>query len=314
MGGYKLKTALLFSGQGSQYKGMLQDHFDTLAEAKQKLEKANDILGYDITDIMFDMESNRLTETRYTQPAIYLHSTLAFDYAKNVLEFDTVAGHSIGEYAALYAAGVIGWADGLKLVSKRGELMFGSGEKRPGTMFAVVGLEDEKVTEVCESLTNDGNIVVAANFNSPGQVVVSGDKDYLKENSIKFKEAGAKLVKELNVSGAFHSPLLEDAQKELASAIEGIEFSEPKVPIYQNVSAKGETDINAIQKNLTSQLTGSVRWTESLKNMQQDGIQEFIEIGPGKVLQGLVKRTLEGDISINGLDKHEDILRLSEEN
>jgi [acyl-carrier-protein] S-malonyltransferase len=303
------KQALLFSGQGSQYKGMFSDYADTLKVAKEKLEQADDLLGYKISEIMFDLDSDRITETRYTQPAIYIHSTLAYDYVKNELTPHGAGGHSIGEYAALYAAGVLDWETGLKLVSKRGQLMFDSGKSKPGTMFAVVGAKDDAVIEVAERLTESGNgkVVVAANFNSPGQIVVSGDKEYLIENASRFKEAGAKIVKELNVSGAFHSPLLKNAQDELQSIINTIEFSDSTIPVYQNVDAKPHTNSSEIKENLIKQLTGSVLWSQSLSNMEADGFSSYVEIGPGKVLQGLVKRTVNAD-KIIGVDKHEDIL------
>lgn len=309
------KQVLLFSGQGSQYKGMFSDYVEVSAEAKSKMEQADKILGYSISEIMADTESDRLTETRYTQPALYIHSTLAFEYARTEIDFAAVAGHSVGELAALYAAGVYDWETGLRLVAKRGELMFGAGEKKPGTMFAVVGAEDEAVIEMAEKLTNEGkgNVVVAANFNSPGQIVVSGDKDYLTENALRFKEVGAKLVKELNVSGAFHSPLLAEAKDELGKAINEADFKDAKVDVYQNIDAKAHRSATEIKENLIAQLTGSVLWTQTLKALESDGFTDFIEIGPGKVLQGLVKRTLS-DANIKGIDKYSDVLNFNTEN
>jgi [acyl-carrier-protein] S-malonyltransferase len=309
------KQVLLFSGQGSQYKGMFSDYIELSAEAKSKIEQADKILGFPISEIMADMDSDRLTETRYTQPALYIHSTLAYDYSSNELDYSAVAGHSVGELAALYAAGVFDWETGLKLVAKRGELMFRAGEKRPGTMFAVVGAEDDEVVKMADKLTSEGsgNIIVAANFNSPGQVVISGSQDYLRENAAKFKEAGAKLVKELNVSGAFHSPLLEEAKDELGSAIDKADFNEAKVDVYQNIDAKPHRAADEIKNNLKAQLTGSVRWTQTLHQLESDGFTDFVEIGPGKVLQGLVKRTLSG-ANIRGIDKYSDVLNFNTEN
>jgi len=306
------KQAILFPGQGSQYKGMLADYVEKSSEAKEKLQMADQILGYSISDIMADLDSERLVETRYTQPALYIHSTLAFDIISSQLDCSGVAGHSVGEFAALYAARVYDWQTGLKLVAKRGQLMFHSGEKKPGTMFAVVGADDDKVNLLCKELseTGNGNIIVAANFNSPGQVVVSGDRDYLRESAPQFKEIGAKIVKELNVSGAFHSPLLNDAKAELAKEIENAEFHSATIDVYQNIDAKANRESAILKKNLVEQLTGSVLWSSILKNMESDGYTEYIEIGPGKVLQGLTKRTITAD-SIVGIDKYQDILNFN---
>lgn len=304
-----MKTALLFSGQGSQYVKMVKDLAIEFDLAKDLTSLADSVLNYKLSEICFNGPIKKLKETRYTQPAIFLHSAIVFELLKDKIKFEAVAGHSVGEYAALFAAGVIGFEDALKLVSFRGDLMFKAGEIQPGTMFAVINLEDDKLIAICNELTKqDENLyVVAANFNSPGQIVVSGSAEYLRENSYRFREAGARLVKELVVSGAFHSPLMESAKKELELAINNIKFNNAKVPIYSNVTAKPLTNAIEIKKALISQLTSPVLWTQTLSNMFTDGFQNFIELGPGNVLQGLVKRTLN-DVEILGFDKAEQIL------
>lgn len=302
-----MKTALLFSGQGSQYVGMLKDFYEKFPQAKKLIEKANEILGYSLSSICFEGPIEKLKETRYTQPAIFLHSAVIISLLKNVIKFDATAGHSVGEYAALFASEVIDFESAIKLVSLRGELMFKAGEILPGTMFAIINLADEKVVEVCNVLTEkgNGNIVVAANYNCPGQVVVSGSAEYLRQNIYKFKEAGARIVTELTVSGAFHSPLVEPAKQELEQQIKKLEFKDAKVPVYSNVFAKPLTLANDIKNALVLQLTSPVRWSQSLQKMKEDGIERYIEIGPGQVLQGLTKRTLAG-VEILGIDKSED--------
>lgn len=303
-----MKTALLCSGQGSQYVGMMKDLAQKYEKAKKIIADADSILDYPLSDICWEGPIDKLKQTRYTQPALFVHSAVAYELIKDKVEFHGVAGHSVGEYAALYANGVLSFEDALRLVSLRGQLMFTAGEDLPGTMFAVINLDDDKVFEVCESLTakGNGNVVVPANFNSPGQVVVSGSADYLRENIGAFKDAGAKLVKELVVSGAFHSPLMKPAQEELEKAINSIEFHNSNVPVYSNVSAKPLTEANVIQAALVAQLTAPVLWTQSLKAMKADGFTKFIELGAGSVLQGLVKRTVN-DVEILGVDKAEDI-------
>lgn len=303
-----MKTALLFSGQGSQYVGMLKDFYEKFPQAKKLIEKANEILGYSLSSICFEGPIEKLKETRYTQPAIFLHSAVIISLLKNVIKFDATAGHSVGEYAALFASEVIDFESAIKLVSLRGELMFKAGEILPGTMFAIINLADEKVEEVCNVLTEkgNGNIVVAANYNCPGQVVVSGSAEYLRQNIYKFKEAGARIVTELTVSGAFHSPLVEPAKQELEQQIKKLEFKDAKVPVYSNVFAKPLTLANDIKNALVLQLTSPVRWSQSLQKMKENGIERYIEIGPGQVLQGLTKRTLAG-VEILGIDKSEDL-------
>lgn len=305
--------SLLFSGQGSQYVGMLKDFYDNCESSKKIIDKADDILGYKLSDIMFNGPIEILTETRYTQPALFVHSVVVFERIKNKIIFNSLAGHSIGEYAALYAANVLSFEDALKLVSKRAELMFEVGQNLPGTMFAVVGMEDEKLIEVTNQLNiiddKFDKVIVPANFNSPGQVVISGSKDYLREKAIEFKNNGAKIIKELNVSGAFHSPLMKPVKEKLDIQIDLTNFNEAIKPIFVNVNAEKLTNSTEIKKLLKLQVVSSVLWTNILKNMQLDGTNEFIEIGPSNVLQGLVKRTLN-DVKISGFDKYIDLEKL----
>ena len=306
--GRYMETALLFSGQGSQYVGMIKDIAEKYPEVKEKTEKADDIAGYKLSNICFNGPGSILKETRNTQPAIFLHSAVIFDLIKNDIDFDALAGHSVGEYSALYAGGVLQFEDAMKLVSLRGKLMFQAGTKQPGTMFAVIGMDDDKVKEVADELSgdNENEIVVAANFNSPGQIVVSGSAEFLRENINVFKENGAKLVKELVVSGAFHSPLMESAKEELENAINDIDFNDAEKPIYTNVYARPMNSAEGLKEALIKQLTSPVLWTQTLSEMNNNGISNFIEIGPGNVLQGLVKRTLK-DVEFKGFDKAEDI-------
>lgn len=303
-----MKTSLVFSGQGSQYVGMLSDLYSKFEVAKNLVDRADEVLGYKLSDICFNGPIEILKETRYTQPAIFLHSAVIYNLLKDKIEFDSVAGHSVGEYAALHAAGVISFEDALKLVSKRGNLMFTAGIDLPGTMFAVINLADDKLVEVCKILTENGNgnVVVPANFNSPGQVVVSGSAEYLRNSVQAFKDAGAKLVKELVVSGAFHSPLMEPAKIELEKAINETQFNDAKVPVYSNVFAKPLTKSDEIKDALIKQLTSPVLWTQSIIQMKADGNQKFVEMGPGNVLQGLVKRIVD-EVEIDGIDKAESL-------
>lgn len=306
-----MKTAFLFSGQGSQYVGMLKDIYEKYSDAKKIIDFADEILGYKISDICFNGPADKLKETRYTQPALFLHSSVVFSLIKDKIQFDTVAGHSVGEYAALFAAGVITFEDALKLVSKRGELMFKAGELESGTMFAVINLDEAKLEKVCKELTEkgNGNIVVAANYNSPGQIVVSGSAEYLRNNANAFKQAGARIVKELQVSGAFHSPLLKPAKEDLEKAINEIDFKDAKVDVYPNVWAKPIVSGSKLKQALIEQLMSPVRWTQTLIEMKNNGINKFIEIGPSNVLQGLAKRTLT-DIEVSGLDKSDDVHKI----
>ena len=301
-----MKKVALYSGQGSQYVGMLKDYYENNKIAKQLMDSADDILGYSLSDICFNGPVEKLKETRFTQPSIFLHSAIISNLTKEKLNIEAVAGHSVGEYAALYSAGVISFEDAIKLVSLRGELMFSTGENEPGTMFAVIGMEDDVLIDICKELNTNGNVVVPANFNSPGQIVISGSRDYLRENSGIFKERGARMAMELPVSGAFHSPLMKPAQDKLAEAINNIEFKNASIPVYTNVDAKPETNSEDLKRNLIKQLTAPVLWTLILNNLQKDGYTDFVEIGPGNVLQGLCKRTLK-DINISGFDKLQDI-------
>jgi len=305
-----MKTALLAPGQGSQYVGMMKDLYEHYPQAKDLIDLADEILGYKLSQICFNGPLEELKKTKYTQPALFLHSAVVYEILKDKLEFDCVAGHSVGEYAALYWAGVLKFEDALRLVSLRGELMYKAGEYAPGTMFAVIGASDEAVENVCKLLNQNtvGAVVVPANYNCPGQLVVSGSADFLCQNVEEFKKAGARLVKELVVSGAFHSPLMEPAKKELEKAILEIEFKDAKVPVYQNVTAKPTTNAEEIKTALINQLTSPVLWTQTILEMHRNGVRRFIELGAGNVLQGLVKRTVT-DCEIIGLDKLEDILK-----
>ncbi|MDC1068194.1 ACP S-malonyltransferase [Candidatus Kapabacteria bacterium] len=305
-------SVVLFSGQGSQYVGMANDIFSNSDVAKDLINSADDILGYNLSKIMFEGPSEKLRETRYTQVAIFLHSAVLFELLKTKIEVLAAAGHSVGELSALYSSGVIGFEDAIKLVSTRGELMYKAGLEKPGTMFAIIGLADENIDDICAKLNDpkNGNILVPANYNSPGQVVISGSRDYLKNSVEKFKDSGARIVKELQVSGAFHSPLLESARDEFSQLLDTISFKDASFPIYTNVDAESETDSQLLKDKLKLQLVSPVKWSQSLVAMKDSGISNFIELGPGKVLQGLVKRTLS-DVSISGYDKYSDIEKIS---
>jgi [acyl-carrier-protein] S-malonyltransferase len=259
-----MKNALLFVGQGSQYVGMMKDLSESYEKARQIIDQADKILGYSLSSICFDGPLEKLKETRYTQPALFVHGAVLTELVRDKITFDAVAGHSVGEYAALYAAGVLSFEDALRLVSLRGELMFKAGEYEPGTMLAVIGMADEKVEEICRELTDKGkgNVVVAANFNSPGQVVVSGSAEYLRENASAFKQSGARMVSELVVSGAFHSPLMLPAKEELEKAINAINFIDARVPIYSNVYAQPLRKSQELKEALILQLTSPVKWTQ----------------------------------------------------
>jgi len=283
--------AYIFPGQGAQFSGMGLDLYEKSPEAQQLFNQANDILGFSITDIMFEGSAEDLKETKVTQPAVFLHSVILSKVLGNNFKPDMVAGHSLGEFSALVANGVLSFEDGLKLVSQRAQAMQKACELEPSTMAAVLGLEDEMVESVCSETEG---IVVAANYNCPGQLVISGAYAAVERACENLKERGARRAMILPVGGAFHSPLMEPARKDLAAAIENSTFNKPICPVYQNVSTFAVNDAEEIKKNLVFQLTAPVKWTQSVQNMIKDGASEFIEVGPGKVLQGLVKKIDRG--------------------
>ena len=283
-----MKKAYVFPGQGSQFPGMAKDLYDSNVQAHEMMERANEILGFRITDIMFEGSPEELKQTKVTQPAIFLHSAAM---AKCLPDFapDMVAGHSLGEFSALVAAGAMDFEDGLRLVAIRAMAMQKACEMNPGAMAAVLALEAGKVEEVCDACEG---IVVAANYNCDGQIVISGEKEAVGKACAMMKEAGAKRALPLPVGGAFHSPLMEPARAELAEGIERTVFKTPVCPVYQNVTALPSTDPEEIKKNLLLQLTSPVRWTQSVRNMVADGADEFVELGPGTVLQGLISKII----------------------
>jgi [acyl-carrier-protein] S-malonyltransferase len=278
--------AYIFPGQGSQFPGMGKDLYEQSDVAKEMFAKANEVLGFDIADIMFNGTADDLKQTRVTQPAIFIHSVILARLAD--IKPDMVAGHSLGEFSALVANGTLRFEDGLRLVSKRALAMQAACEANPSTMAAVLGLSDEAVEEACAEVSDA--VVVAANYNCPGQLVISGSNEGVEKAGELLKAKGAKRVLPLPVGGAFHSPLMEPAREELEEAIKNTPFNTPACPVYQNVNALPATDVNRIKENLISQLTAPVRWTQSVQRMLADGATSFLECGPGKVLQGLVKK------------------------
>lgn len=290
-----MKKAYIFPGQGSQYSGMGKDLYDNFPIAKTMFENANEILGFSISDVMFNGTADDLKQTKVTQPAVFLHSVIS---AKTLSEFrpDMVAGHSLGEFSALVACGALDFEEALKLVAVRAQAMQKACESIPGTMAAVITLPEDKISEICESCNG---IVVPANYNSKRQVVISGEVSAIEEACLKMKQAGARRALVLPVGGAFHSPLMESARMELAKCIEIIRFTTPFCPIYQNVTALPTVDPKEIKDNLLKQLTSPVRWTHTVENMISDGADEFIEVGPGTVLQGLVGQ-ISSDVKTYG--------------
>lgn len=283
-------TAYVFPGQGAQFVGMGKDLYENSEKAKALFDKANEILGFDITKIMFEGTDEDLKQTNVTQPAVFLHS-VALAATVEGFKPDMVAGHSLGEFSALVAAGALSFEDGLRLVAQRADAMQRACELKPSTMAAVLGLADEKIEEICDEVSNEsGEVVVAANYNCQGQLVISGSIEGINIACERLKAAGAKRALVLQVGGAFHSPLMEPAREELAKAIENTTFSTPSCPIFQNVNAAPSTDVEEIKANLIAQLTAPVRWTQTVQNMVAEGAVKFVECGPGKVLQGLVKK------------------------
>jgi len=298
------KRAFIFPGQGSQYVGMAKDLFENSVEAKEMIKTADDILGFNLSHIMFNGPEEELKQTRVTQPAIFVHSAVLFSMLRTI-EAQGYAGHSLGEFSALYASGAVQYYEALSLVKVRAQAMQKAGEINKGTLAAIVGLSDEEVEKITQEASSFG-IVQCANFNSPGQIVISGSVDGVRKAMDIAKSKGAKLVKELVVSGAFHSPLMEPAKAMLLEQLNKTNFYDPKFPVYANVDAKANIDKNRIKDLLYAQLTAPVRWEQTIKNMIADGFDEFVEIGPGKVLQGLVKR-IAPEANVYGIEKYSDV-------
>ena len=290
--------AFVFPGQGAQFVGMGKDLYDNNPLAKELFEKANDILGFRITDIMFSGTDEELKQTKVTQPAVFLHSVISALCMGEDVAPDMVAGHSLGEFSALVAAGALNFEDGLKLVYARAMAMQKACEAAPSTMAAIVGLDDATIENVCAEINTENNVVVPANYNCPGQLVISGNMEAVKAACEKLKAAGAKRALLLPVGGAFHSPLMQPAKDELQAAIEATTFNTPKCAVYQNVDAQAHTDAEEIKANLIAQLTASVRWTQEVQNMIAAGATDFTECGPGKVLQGMIGKIAKGNDAV----------------
>lgn len=303
------KIAYIFPGQGSQYVGMGKDLFEKSSVVRELFQEADSILGVELNKICFEGPEDELRQTKNTQPAIFLHSMAVMKLMKKN-DADMVAGHSLGEYSALAAAGAITFEDGLKIVRLRGELMQQAGEKEKGTMAAVVGLESSVLEDICKE-ASDAGIVQCANINSPDQIVISGSITGVRKAMEIAKASGAKLVKELVVSGAFHSPLMQSAREDFCIALGNAEIRDAKIPVYANVTGKSVKKTEEIRTLLNQQLTSTVRWRESIKQMITDGASSFIEIGPGKVLQGLIRR-IDINARVNGIDKFEDVQKYNE--
>lgn len=304
--------AAMFAGQGSQYVGMTADLVERFPEALSLANQAQEILGFDVHSLMANGPADVLTQTRYTQPALFLHESMVLAITGLAGNVNSVAGHSLGEFTALFAAGVLDFEDALRLVQTRGRIMYETGERVPGTMAAILGLDNEQVAAICNELSLGTNqVIVPANYNSTGQVVVSGSIELVRKSLDVFKERGARMAKELQVSGAFHSPLLSSAMDEWTDAVMSTPFKKPLIPVYNNTTAQAETAPEKLQQAAIQQMVSPVLWTQTLQNMAADGVTMFIEVGPQSVLQGLAKRTLN-NVSLQGLDKASDCERYLE--